>query len=174
MTALPGARLEHRMAAVDDVEHAAVVHEGPDVAALVGDLGQRGEDVERRQRPGGGRRSSARAATPRADLVEQLVLEPARCRSSAPSTLRLVLLQLGRHVALGADQRLAPHVVGGSARGLRVGDLDPVAEHAVEAHAEARSPSAPLALLEAGDPARAPRRASRTELAERRVPRSRE
>ena len=98
------------------------------------------------------RSSAARAATRPAHLLEQLVLEPAPPLVGAEH-LGLVLLQLRRHVPLGAGQRLAAHVLGGHPRGLRVGHLDAVAEDAIEADAQAGDPGArALALLEAGDP----------------------
>ena len=150
---LPGARLQHRMAPVHDVERRAVVHERTHVAAYVGDLGQSGHDVERGQGARGGQQVGRARRDAPADLVEQLVLEPAPPLLGAEH-LGLVLLQLGGDVALGAGQRLAPHVLGGHPRRLRVRHLDAVAEHAVEAHAQARQPGpGALALLEPGDPA---------------------
>ena len=123
------------------------------MAARVGDLGQPGHDIEGGQRPRGGQQIGGPRRHPAADVVEQLVLEPAP-PLLGPEHLGLVLLQLGRHVALGTGQRLAPHVLGGSARRLRVRHLDPVAEDAIEPHAQARqSRPCALALLEAGDPA---------------------
>ena len=90
---------------------------------------------------------------PPAQLVEQLVLEPATALIGTQN-LGLVVLQLGRHVALGAGEGLAAHVLGRGPRGLGVGDLDAVAEDPVVAHAQTGQPRArALALLQAGDPA---------------------
>ncbi len=112
-----------------------------------------GHDVERGQRARGGQQVGRARRDAAADLVEQLVLEPAPPLVGAEH-LGLVLLELGRDVALGAGQRLAPHVLGGHPRRLRVRHLDAVAEHAIEAHAQARQPGPrALALLEPGDPA---------------------
>src|SRR5439155_1761540 len=62
-----------------------------------------------------------------------------------PQHLRLVLLQLRRHVALGAGEGLAPLVIGRDPRLVGVRDLDVVAEHLVEADLERRDTGA-LAL----------------------------
>ena len=162
-------RLEHRMAAVDDLERLAVVHVRPHVAPLVGDVRQPHEDVERAHRP---RRPQELLGVCRdlaAHLDEQLELE-ARDALLRPEHAALVLLQLRRDIALGADQRLAPDIVGGHLLGMRVADLDRIPEHAVEADAEASDPR-PLALapLEGGDPV--PRLARRAlEVAQLRVP----
>ena len=79
----------------------------------------------------------------------------------------LVVLELGRHVPLGGGQRLPPLVVGGHPGRVRVGDLEVVAEHLVEADLERRDPGAlALPLLERGDvlPAAVAQRAELVEL----------
>ena len=104
-----------------------------------------------------------------AHLDEQLELE-ARDALLRPEHAALVLLQLRRDIALGADERLPSDIVGGHLLGMRIADLDRVPEHAVEADAEASDPR-PLALapLEGGDPV--PRLARRAlEVAQLRVP----
>src|SRR5437660_517291 len=63
---------------------------------------------------------------------EQLVLQLAGAVLGAED-LVLVLLQLGRDVALGPLDRLLADVVGRDARLVRLGDLDVVAEDLVEA-----------------------------------------
>src|SRR5207244_9012968 len=86
------------------------------------------------------------------DLVEQLVLEPPPTLVGA-ERLGLVLLELPGHVALGARERLPADVLGRHAGGVGVGDLDTVAEHAIEADAQRRDPGpGTLTLLEPGDP----------------------
>ena len=149
----PRARLQHRMTALDDLEASAVVHHRPHVAARVRHLGQRGRHVEqgqrarRRQQVGGARGHAA------AQLVEQFILELPPPLVGA-ERLGLVLLDLGGDVAPGPGQRLPPQVLGRRLGGLGVGDLDAVAEDAVEAHAQAGDARArALALLEPGDPA---------------------
>ena len=147
-----GARLEHGMPALDDRERVAAIDQRPHVAARVRHLGQRREHVEPGQRAG--RRQElvrARRHAP-AHVLEQLVLELPTPLVGA-ERLRFVFFQLGRHVALGAGERLPPHVLGGHARGLRVGHLDAVAEHAVESDPETREPRpGALAFLQPGDP----------------------
>src|SRR5207302_7465514 len=86
------------------------------------------------------------------NLLEQLVLEPPPPLVSTEH-LGLVLPELRRHVALRARERLPADVLGGHTRGVGVGDLDAVTEHAIEADAERRDPGTDtLALLEPGDP----------------------
>ena len=77
--------------------------------------------------------------------------------------LGLVVLELGRHVALGGGEGLPPLVVGGDPGGVRVGDLEVVAEDLVEADLERRDPGPlPLPLLQRGDvlPPAVPERAA--------------
>src|SRR5262249_56030225 len=65
----------------------------------------------------------------------------------------LVFLQLRRHVALGADERLASHVLRWHLARVRIAHLDRVTEDPVEADAEtADSRALALALLERRDP----------------------
>ena len=102
------------------------------------------------RRPGGARPRTARTRA-------------AARRSSAPSTFASYSLSSARHVSLGAGQGLAADVLGGHTRGLGVGHLDAVAEHAIEAHAQAGDAGArALALLEAGDPVPRLARVART------------
>ncbi len=107
------------------------------------------------------------APTAAAQRAEQLRLAHGHPLLGAQH-LRLVVLELGRDVALGAGQRLAPLVVGGHLRGVGVGDLEVVAEDLVEADLERRDPGAlALALLQRGDvlPAAVAERAQLVELA---------
>ena len=147
-----GPELEHRVAALLDVDDAAVVDDGPDVAALARHVSQRRQHVERRHRLGGAQEPVGLAGDGAPELVEELVLEAVHPPLGAQD-LRLLLAELRRHVALGPDQRLAPHVVLGHGPHLALRDLDPVAEHAVVPDPERRDPRA-LALppLEPRDP----------------------
>jgi hypothetical protein len=105
------------------------------MAALVGHLGEGDQGVEGAHRAPrlaeGGRFRGHR----RADLPEQLELEPGHAlfRSEHPA---LVFLELGRDIALCAHEGLAPNVLGGHLGRVGVAHLDAVAEDAVEAHAE--------------------------------------
>ena len=102
------------MTAFDDRQRGAVLDDRANVAATVRHLGQGGEDVQpgerarRRHEVLGARRHLA------AHLLEQLVLEPAAPLVGA-ERFRLVLFELRGHVALGAGERLATHVLGGHA-----------------------------------------------------------
>ena len=150
---LARARLEHRMAALDDLERVSGIDHGPHVAAHVRDLRQPRDDVQQRERARRReQRRRVRGHAP-AHVLEQLLLEATPALLGAEH-LGLVVLQLRRHVALRARQRLTSDVILRHACGLRVTHLDAVAEHAVEAHPQAREGRArALALLEAGDPA---------------------
>ena len=72
--------------------------------------------------------------------------------SCASSTLRFVLLQLGRGEALGVDQRLLAFVVGGREMQVGLRDLEVVAEDVVELHLQRADAGAlALALLDLRD-----------------------
>ena len=143
------------MPAVVDVQHRLVDELGPAVAAR-----------ERPARPApparrAGASTSAGLQQPRrlrrhpvAQRQEQLVLAARWLVSSARQHLLLVLLQLGRDVALGVLERLLADVVGRDlASAVGVGDLDVVAEDLVEADLQAGDAgAADLLGLEAGDP----------------------
>src|SRR5207247_8241707 len=88
----------------------------------------------------------------RPDLLEQLELELGH-PLLGPEHTALVLLELDGDVALGADQSLAPDVLAGHLRRMRIAHLDAIPEDAVEAHAERGDARAlPLATFERGDP----------------------
>ena len=85
-------------------------------------------------------------------LPEELELEPGDALLGAEDPA-LVLLELGGHVALRADEGLAAQVLGRHPGPVGVAHLDGVAEHAVEADLERRDAgAATLPLLEGGDP----------------------
>ena len=104
-------RLDHRVAAVDDVEREAVVDGRPAVAAARGDLGERAHDVEDGERGAGGRDLARRCAATRGDLgAEQLGLARGE-RLLGGQDLLLELGELGRDVALARRDRLLADVV---------------------------------------------------------------
>ena len=80
------------------------------MAALVGHLGERGERIEgahrARRLAEGGRFRRHRGA----DLLEELELEPGHALFR-PEHPALVLLELGRDIALGAHEGLAANVL---------------------------------------------------------------
>ena len=152
------ARLEHGMAPLRDVEDTAVVDLRSHVSALVGDLPERGERVQRPDRPCRPQQRRRLGRDGRPDLLEELQLQ--LCHPLlGPEHAAFVFLELDGNVALGADQGLAPDVLGGHLRHVCIAHLDAVAEDAVEAHAERGDARAlPLAPLQSGDPrARLPR-----------------
>ena len=124
----------------------------PHVAVRLGDLGQRGRDIQlsdgrsSREQPGCGRR----------DLGQQL---PEKLPFQFQDALlgiehqRLVFLQIRRDVTLGVDQRLLADVVGRDERRVGGRDLDVVAEDLVVAHLERPDAGArPFHRLQIGDP----------------------
>ena len=133
---LAGARLQHRMAALDDLQRAVGHDHGAHVAARRGPPRPGAATTSSvASARGGGQQIAGSRRHPPAQLVEQLVLEPATALIGAQD-LGLVILQLGRHVALGPGEGLAAHVLGRGPGGLGVGDLDAVAEDPVVAHAQ--------------------------------------
>ena len=145
-------RFQHRMAAVDDREREAVVHLGPHVPALVRDLGQRRERVETADRAGRAQQGRGRRRDLGAHLAEELELEPPDALLGAEDPA-LVLLQLGRDVALGPDQGLPAQVVGRDLGPVDIAHLDRVAEDAIESDLQGGDAgSRALPLLERGDP----------------------
>ncbi len=125
---------------------------GPDVAPLVGDVGEGGERIERANRARRPEQLLGVGGDVAPHLGEEIELE-ARDALLGAEDAALVLLQLDGHVALGPDERLAPQVLGRHLGGVGVADLERVAEDPVEAHAQAANAGArALALLEGGDP----------------------
>ncbi len=96
-------------------------------------LGQRGIHVELGQRPGHG----PQPVGGRGDLLHHLAVDPL-LEVGDPllgiQDQRLVLLQLGGDVPLGVDQRLLADIVGRSALGVGLADLQIVAKDLVVAH----------------------------------------
>ena len=104
-------RLDDRMAAVDDVDRRPLDERRPHVAALAGDLRERGEGVDVRERVGGGEQIVDVRDEPLEQRAVEIRLEAQLPRLRAGDR-RVELAQLGRHVALAVGQRLAAHVVG--------------------------------------------------------------
>ena len=147
-----GRRVEDGMASVADVEDESVVHLGPDVPALVGDLGERGEGVEGGHGARRAQESFRFRGHGRAHLLEQLELETrhALLRAQDPA---LVLLELGGDVTLRPHEGLPPDVLLRNLGRVRVRDLDAVAEDPVEADTQRGDLGAlALARLQRGDP----------------------
>ena len=139
------------MTALAKHEIVPIVHLRPDVAAGNRALRQRGPDVEPGEDAGGALDSPDGVPDRRAERSEELGLADRHPLLGAEHA-RFVLLELGRDVALGGGQRLAPLVVGGDPGGVGVGDLEVVAEDLVEPDLERGDAGAvPLALLERGD-----------------------
>ena len=140
------------MATLDDGQRVALLDDRPYVPPGMRHLRQRRKDVQPGERARGRQELPSSGRHAPTHLLEQLVLEPPPALVGA-ERLRLVLFELRGHVALGAGERLTSHVFGGHTRGVGVGDLDAVAEDAIEADSKARDAGpCPLPLLETGDP----------------------
>ena len=160
--------LDDGVPSLDDVELGAGMDLRLRVVQNDRRLGQRGDDVEE----GDGPRRFLDSGRLGGDLLpqrfEQLLL-PVELALVRPEGLLLVLLQCRGDVPLAGGDRLLPVVVVGHRVQVRLGDLDVVAEHAVEADL-GRGDAGALALriLERGDvPLGVP--ADGAQLVERRV-----
>ena len=139
------------MAPADDFKLSAVAEFRPGVVPGAGELGEGGEDVELRQRRGGGAEARGSGRHLPAHLGEELPLEFGDLLFRREH-LALVLLELRRGEALGVHQRLLALVVGRRSRQVRLRDFDVVAKDVVEAHLERTDAGAPaLARLHLGD-----------------------
>ena len=139
-----GSALDDRMPCVGDDELSVVPHLRFDVVAARRHLGQRRQDVERRQRPSATLDPVRRQEDPAPQRVENLLL-PVQEPFVRPERLLFVVLQRRRDVALaGRDGLLAVVVV---RDGVQIGrrHLDVVAEDPVEADLQGRDPG-PLPL----------------------------
>src|SRR5664279_2573776 len=123
--------LDHRVTPFDNFDVRAVFEQGTAVAAIGGERRERSEHIDFRQR----QRGLADASRLRGDCGAQL-------REQAPldldylllgvEHLDLVLLQLWRGKALGVDQGLLTFVLPRREVQVRLGDLEVIAEDAVE------------------------------------------
>ena len=146
-------RLHHRMPPAPDVDDAVVGQHRAHVAVRLGHLGQRGGNVQLGRGPRRREQLRGRAAIWAQHLPEELALQLQDALLGVEHQ-RLVLLQLGRDVALGVDQRLLADVVGRDERRVGLRDLDVVAEDLVVADLERLDAGAlPLDRLQVGDPA---------------------
>ena len=128
--------LDHGMAAVYNLDAAAVVHLGAGVAPAHGGLGEGAERVELRRRVGAALYAAHALGHARAQAAEVVVFELADAGLGG-IYLRLELLELGGDVALAVLERLLAHVVGRELRHVgAVGYLDGVAGEAVIGHAQ--------------------------------------
>ena len=144
--------LDHRVAAVLDVEHVVRQDLGADVAAQGSGLGEGGQDIQLGQAAGGAQQAGGGGAQALAHLAEQAQLDLVDALLGVEHQ-RLVFLHLGGDVALGVDQGLLADVVGGRQPGVGAGDLDVIAEDLVVADLEGLDAGA-LALdaFQVGDP----------------------
>ena len=92
--------IEHRVAAVDDVEDGLVRDLRADVVAGAGQFGERGEDVDFGQRVGGGLQTAGGFGDQLAELGEDLQFDRQRALFGGENFF-FVLFQFRRDVALG-------------------------------------------------------------------------
>ena len=107
----------------------------PHVTLALGDVGQRGPDVETRQVTSGRLDPGDHLSDASPQLVQHFPLAYGDALLGTQD-LGFVLLQIWRDVALRTGQRLAPLVIGRDAVAMGVRDLDVVAEDLVESDLE--------------------------------------
>src|SRR5690606_1705126 len=138
-------RLDDRVTALPDLQTEVAVHLGTAVIALLREVREGGQHVERGQ-------TLRRRLKPRdlfRDAPPQLAVQPRLHRCDAllrTRNARLQRLELRRDVPLGVRERLLALVVRRYALGVRARYLDEIAEHLVVADLQRRN-SAALPLL---------------------------
>src|SRR5271165_1928707 len=138
------------MAALDDLQFAAVVRGDelrPRVIAQRGDMGEGSEDIDFRQGQGGLANSFSLGRDCGAKFGEEAALDLDNLFLRVEN-LDLVFFEFGRGKALRTDQRLLPFVVGGDKMQVGLGNFDVVAEDGIELYLQRRDAGpAALALL---------------------------
>ena len=144
--------LDHGMAALGDLQHAALVDLGPAVVPLAREHGPAGEDVELGEGVGC-LRQRRRLGQDRGDQrLEELLLARQGVLLGVEDLLLLLAESLG-HVPLAADRRLPADVIGRHKVEVGLRHLDVVAEVVREPHLEAADTGALLlGALEVGQP----------------------
>ena len=142
-------RLDHRMAALTDVDALAVVQHGTHVAAFAGDACEGLEAVDARHRGGVAQHRRQRTADIGHDPGVDALLQDEHLLLGAENLL-LVLFQFARNVTLGVGEGLLAYPRLGDLVLVGVADLDIVAENVVVADLERRDAGGlALALLDA-------------------------
>ena len=149
---LPGHHaLDDRVARRSELEIESCRDPGTHIAVGGGRFSERGPHVEPCQHPGRLLNPRDGGADPAAERAEQLCF-PIRHPLFGAEDLRLVFLELRGDVALGGGKGLAPLIVAGNLRGVRVGDFDVIPEDLVVSDFERRnSAPVPLPLLDRRD-----------------------
>ena len=148
-------RFHHDMAAARNREGVAVVDLGTDMALADGKFGERGGDVEDRQRFGDARQHLGRGQRLARHLVEQFFFYGERLIGGLRDAVCERREFVGRK-AHGAAHRLAMAIAGGHQFvGVPTRDFDEIAQHAVMLDLERRAAFFAIARFERGDhPAR--------------------
>ena len=144
--------LDHRMAAIDDIEDRGIVDFGTDVPVLHRHGSKRTETIECGEDACVVLNGLRVLGNAESEALEEFCLE---CEDPffRVENLLLELLQLGSDKSLGIGEGLFADVVLRRLFPVRVGDLDVIPEHVVETHLEGGNPRPlPLGLLEGGDP----------------------
>src|SRR5260370_21725378 len=151
-TAGPQGRLDQWVASADDLDSRLIAQDGSHPAVTRGQGATRGDGIELPEPGGGIEQVLARRGDATAELAEERLLAGDH-RALRVEDQRLLLLELGRDVALAVDERLLAHVLHGDRLPVRVTDLEVVAEYLVEADLE-RPDAGPLpfGIFQPGDP----------------------
>src|SRR4029077_16895204 len=145
-------RLDQRVTAADDLDPRFVAQDRSHPAVTRRHGAQRGHGIELPEPGSGIEQVLAGGSDAPADLAEECLLAGDHCALRVENQ-RLLLLELGRDIALAVDERLLAHVLPRDRLPVRVADLDVVAEHLIEADLQ-RADAGPLAfgLFQGGDP----------------------
>ena len=134
-----------------EVQREVARHHRPHVPLALRHVGQPGPHVQATQDRSRCLHARDDGAHSTAQLIQYLRLAYGNAVFGTEN-FRLIFLQLGRHVALGARERLAALVVGRNALAIGMRDFDVIAKDLVEADLERSDAGAlPLARLEPGD-----------------------
>ena len=132
LAALAQKFFDDRMTAADDQQFAAGGEFGTDVAAVGGELCERGEHVHLRDGGGGLAQAHGVRGDAVADVDEELAFDFSDALVGGED-FALVFFQFGSGEAFGVDESLLALVVGGREMQIGFRDFDVVAEDAVEA-----------------------------------------
>ncbi len=123
-------RFDQRVTAVDDLDPRFIAQDRSYPAVTRRHGAERGDSIELPEPGTGIEQVLAGGGDAPADLAEECLLAGDRCALRVENQ-RLLLLELGRQIALAVDERLLAHVLPRDRFPVGVADLDVVAEHLV-------------------------------------------
>src|ERR1700682_4928412 len=148
----PQGGLHQRVTATDDLDPRRIAQDGSHPVVTRRHRAQRRDGIELPEPGGGVEQVLTGGGDAAAELAEERLL-PRHHRALGVEDQRLLLLELGRDVALAVHQGLLAYVLRGDRLAVRMADLEVVAEHLVEPDLQ-RPDAGPLALglFQGGDP----------------------